>query len=235
MTSPWLLEQEVSIDPATESALGESLRTVRGLEVSPSGPDLAISMHDIVILDNKKWFGGSDLRIDALVVQGQGSPDDAGSFYMPQTFRFPGVRDRERLPIGESGLLIFYGRPAYFLDVFITVSRDRKDSDDLANVLTSGPQVAGIQDAVGDLVSLVAAPEVAALKMALGAAARLGQIAYQALRTVTGATVGLLHTSWLEHRDGFGVGRHPESDAYTLRDLRFWYEIVVEDPGSGGL
>jgi hypothetical protein len=227
VSSPWLLEQEVSLDPAAEVGLGDALRRVRAVVRSPSHP-LAISLHDIVILDNKKWFGGSDLRIDALVVQGQGSAGDPGSFYMPQTFRFPGVRDGEHLPTGESGLLIFYGRPAYFLDVFITVSRDRKDSDDLANVLTSESQ--GINDAVGDLVSLVAMPEVAALKTALGAAAKLGQIAYQVLRSVTGATVGLLHTSWLEHRDGFGVGRHPQTDTYTLRDLRFWYEIAVEDP-----
>jgi hypothetical protein len=44
--------------------------------------------------------------------------------------------------------------------------------------------------------------------------------------------VGLLHTSWLEYRDGFGVGRHPESDNYRLRDLSFWYEIVVESRES---
>jgi hypothetical protein len=187
-----------------------------------------VSIHDVVVYDNRKWFGGADLRVDALVVQGHGSTKDPGSFYMPQTFRFPGVQDGDRLPTGESGLLIFYGRPAYFLDVFISVSRDRRDSDDLAEILAAHVSAGDAESAIGSLVALVAQPEVAALKVALIAAARLGELAYEVLRAVTGATVGLLHTSWLEHRDRFGVGRHPESESYRLRDLSFWYEIVVE-------
>jgi hypothetical protein len=230
VTSPWLLEQNVSLEPEGESGLGRELRRVRGGIERLTAPPLALSIHDIVIHDNKKWFGGADVRIDALVVQGHGSTKDPRSFYMPQTFRFPGVRDGEQLPTGESGLLLFYGRPAYFLDVFITVSRDHKDSDDLASILAT--KSGDMKGAVGDLVSLVARPEVAALRLALGAAAKLGELAYEVLRAVTGATVGLLHTSWLEYRDSFGVGRHPESDTYRLRDLSFWYEIVVESRES---
>jgi hypothetical protein len=234
-TSPWLLEQGAPLDPEAESRLARELRAVRGGIDRLTAPPLALSIHEVVIHDNKKWFGGADVRIDALVVQGHGSTKDPRSFYMPQTFRFPAVRDGEQLPTGEAGLLIFYGRPAYFLDLFLTVSRDRKDSDDLAKVLTTHLQSGAPQDALGTLVSLVARPDVAALKLALGAAARLGEVAYDVLRSITGATVGLLHTSWLEHRDDFGVGRHPEAGSYRLRDLSFWYEIVVEggNPARG--
>jgi hypothetical protein len=228
VSSLWLLERNVSFDPAVEGDLGRELRGVRGGIERLTAPPLAVSMHDMVIYDNRKWFGGADLRVDALVVQGHGSTKDRRSFYMPQTFRFPGVQDGDRLPMGESGLLIFYGRPAYFLDVFISVSRDRGDSDDLANLLAAHLDSGDVEDAIGNLVALVAQPEVAALKLAVGAAARLGELAYDVLRAVTGATVGLLHTSWLEHRDQFGVGRHPEVESYRLKDLSFWYDIVVE-------
>jgi hypothetical protein len=223
MPSPWLLERQVSFDSAVESEFGRDFRNVRGGIRHLTAPPLAVSVNDLVIYDNRKWFGGADLRFDALVVQGHGSTKDPGSFYMPQTFRFPGVHDGERLPIGESGLLIFYGRPAYFLDIFVSVSRDRKDSDDLADILSHHIDSGDAADAIGSLAALVAQPEVAALKLALGAAGRLGELAYQVLRATTDATVGLLHTSWLEHRDRFGVGRHPESDSYRLRDLSFWY------------
>jgi hypothetical protein len=108
------------------------------------------------------------------------------------------------------------------------VSRDRSDSDDLATILAPRVDSGDAADAIGNMVALVAQPEVAALKLALGAAARLGEIAYEILRAITGASVGLLHTSWLEHRDGFGVGRHPESQSYRIRDLSFWYDIVTE-------
>jgi hypothetical protein len=228
MSSPWLLEESVPLDAEAEGALGRDLRKTRSGIRRLSAPPLAISMHDIMIHDNKKWFGGADLRLDALIVQGHGSTKDSSSFYTPQTFRFPAVRDGERLPIGESGLLVYYGRPAYFLDLFITVSRDRTDSDDLAKAFATRLTSGEADDAIGNLVSLVAQPQVAAVKAAIGAAARLGELAYEVLRAVTGSTVGLLHTSWLEHRDGFGVGRHPDSAAYRLRDLSFWYEIGEE-------
>jgi hypothetical protein len=65
---------------------------------------------------------------------------------------------------------------------------------------------------------------------AVGAAAKLGAFAYQILRRMTGTTVGLFHTSWLQHRDRFGVGRHPSTGEYRVKDLSFSYEIVVEAP-----
>jgi hypothetical protein len=230
MNERWLLEQTPNLDEDAWGGLSDDLRTVRGGIHALLAPPLAVTIHDIVIHDNKKWFGGADIRMDALVVNGHGSPDDPASFYSPQTFRFPGVRDGEQLPTGESGLLVFYGRPAYFLDLFITVSRDRKDSDDLSTALGQQLGSAELRDAFGSLASLVAAPEVLAVKAALGAAAKLGEFAYRILQLATGSTVGLLHTSWLEHRDALGLGRHPEAASYRLRDLSFWYDIIRESP-----
>ena len=85
-----------------------------------------------------------------------------------------------------------------------------------------------MQDAFGRLASLVAAPQVAAVNAAIQAATRLGTFAYQVLRRVTGNTVGLYHTTYLEVRDGFGLGRHPEQGTHRIKDLSFSYEISVE-------
>lgn len=90
-----------------------------------------------------------------------------------------------------------------------------------------------MKDAFGDLAGLVVAPQVAAMTAALQAATRIGEFAYQVLRRVTGGTVGLYHTSWLEHRDGFGLGRHPEEGAFRVKDLSFAYGISAEEDGSG--
>jgi hypothetical protein len=191
-------------------------------------PTLAVSLRDLTIHNNRKWFGEADVRLDALVVHGHGALGEPDSFYTPQTFRFARVADEDPLPIGESGLLFFYGRPLYFLDLFLTASRSREDSDDLSSYLQQGLGDPSLKDAFGDLASLVVAPHVAAVTAAVQAAARLGEFAYQILRRVTGSTVGLFHTSWLEHRDGFGLGRHPEQGAFRVKDLSFAYEITVE-------
>lgn len=84
-----------------------------------------------------------------------------------------------------------------------------------------------VQGAVRDLAELVA-PQVAAIMPEVGAAARLGAFACQLLRRMSGTTVGLFHTSWLQHRDRFGVGRHPSAGEYRVKDLSLSYEIVVE-------
>ena len=54
-------------------------------------PTLAVSLHDIVIHNNKKWFGEADIRLDALVITGYGTQDDPRSFYMPKTASFARV------------------------------------------------------------------------------------------------------------------------------------------------
>ena len=227
--SPWLIEQVVPLDQHSSELLDSRLgrRARRGLAVLDA-PTLAVSLRELTIHDNRKWFGEADVRLDALVVHGHGAVGEPDSFYTPHTFRFARVGDEDPLPIGESGLLFFYGRPLYFLDLFLTASRSREDSDDLSGYLAQGLGDPSLKDAFGDLAGLVVAPHVAAVTAALQAAARIGEFAYQVLRRVTGSTVGLFHTSWLEHRDGFGLGRHPEQGAFRVKDLSFAYEITVE-------
>src|SRR5262245_1618944 len=88
---------------------------------------LAVTMNDIVIHDTHKWFGGADIRIDILVVHGNPSNEHAGSWYMPTTRTFSNVKDDARL--NAERLLVFFGWPRYFLDLFVIVSRDTRDAD----------------------------------------------------------------------------------------------------------
>ena len=227
--SPWLIDEAVPLDQASTEALDDELggRATRRLAVLDA-PTLAVSLRELMIHDNRKWFGEAAVRLDALVVHGHGAVGEPDSFYTPQTFRFSRVGDEDPLPIGEAGLLFFYGQPLHFLDLFLTASRSREDTDDLSTYIANGMEDPSVQQAFGELTSLVVAPQVTAVTAAIKAATRLGEFAYQVLRRVTGSTVGLYHTSWLEHRDGFGLGRHPEQGAYRVKDLSFAYEITVE-------
>jgi len=229
MTEPiWLID---AVAPPDEEGFRHLERQARPLfrAGEPTKPRTkAIRIQDIVIHDNKKWFGGADIRLDALTVHGYGNKASPDSFYMPGTFRFPGVADGERLPTGEKGLLLFHGKPRHFLDIFITVSRDQKDSDDLATLLTKNLDKENMQSSLDALLGLaVANPTAAILKMAFSAALRVGDLAYQILQRITGETVGIYRDSWL-HRDNFGLGRHPETGAYRIKDLSFWYEVVED-------
>jgi hypothetical protein len=77
----------------------------------------AVRLNELIIHNNRAWFGEGNIRLDALVVQGGGSQSKS-DFYHPSTFSFPRVVDGEALSIGQPGLLLYYGQPRYFLDVF---------------------------------------------------------------------------------------------------------------------
>lgn len=235
----WLIDEATPPDAESfEQMQGEFSFSQRGRSresvSQPEAVNLAVRLQDIMIWDTKKWFGDAQMRLDALVVHGHATEGESGSpvsIYMPQTFRFPGIKSKDRLPTGENGLLIFYGKALYFLDIFITVSRDRKDSDDLATLLNQHLQSTDMQGAMGALLGLatVAAPQVTAVTTAVSAASVLGNFAYQVLSQVTGDSIGLYRTSWLQYRDGFGIGRHPQEGSHHVRDLSFWYEIIQEE------
>src|SRR3989442_13006977 len=124
----WLIDEAKAVDAVTRRELDKSLAaTMRG-EKRSAKTALAIRLKDMVIHDNRKWFGGAEIRLDTLVVHGKNPLAKEDTFYKPTTQRFARVRDGERLSIGDSGLLIFYGQPRHFVDISITVSRDRKDS-----------------------------------------------------------------------------------------------------------
>ena len=206
--------------------------------IAPRSPrvNLAVRMNDVVIHDTRKWFGGADIRIDAIVLHGGRTADGEGDgdgesngFYHPSTFRFGGVRDGDRLPIESPGMLVFYGRPEHFLDIAILVSRDRRDSQDLSQLIRDHLASPEWQQAAGALLGLaIAAPTATAVVAGVGGAALLIDLATRALASVTGSTIGLYRTSFLQHRDRFGLGRHPRSESYRANDLSFWYEVVLD-------
>jgi hypothetical protein len=221
----WLIDETQLPDRAELAQAASALRAGRRKR-----PSLAVRVNDVVVHDTKKWFSGADIRLDTIVVRGLAEEDNpAQQFYQPGTFRFPGVHDGDRLPIDAPGLLIFYGQPSHFLDISILVSRDRRDSDDLGDLIATQFNSSAWKAAAGSLLGLaVAAPQVAAITAALGGAAVVANLAADVLRSVTGDTIGLYRVSWLQHRDRFGLGRHPEQDVYRQRDLSFWYEIILD-------
>jgi len=229
----WLIDETLPISVSEYKQLGEELgkrNLTRGARQQPC--QLAVTLKDIIIYDNKKWFGEADIRLDAFVVTGYGRKDEPGSFYRTETETFPRVEDGERLPIGDGGLQIFHGEAQHFLDIRIMVSRDRKDTDSLASLLKRSLQSEEMTGALGSLMGLaMAAPQAAAVAAAVGGAAVLGEFAYSVLREATGKTIGFYRNSHRQYSDNFGIGAHPgpPPDCYRAKDLSFRYDITLEE------
>jgi hypothetical protein len=238
MNAQWLVSETRPLDPAAIRQIERETPTEadileRGTTVVPR---LAVLLRQVICHDVHRLFGAAEVRLDALVVHGRGSKDRLDSFYMPGTFRFADVRDHDQLPIDPNhGLLIFNGKPAHFLDVFIVASRDRQDSDDLATLLSGALSDPKTQAAVGALVALaVAAPPAAAISAGIGAAGALGDLAYRVIRALSDKTIGMYRGSFLQYRDDFGVGRHPPGPtaSFMENNLQFWFETVLDEAPS---
>lgn len=228
----WLIDESVlpnSLEQEAEREISLQSSIKSGRESLEEQPLLAVKIQDLIIWDTQKWFGGADIRLDALVVHGNAVKGKPQSIYHPKTYRFPDIQDKEPAFKGENGLLVFFGQPQYFLDIFILVSRDRQDSQDLASLLSEELNSAEIQDSLAALLGLaVVAPQAVAIASAVGSAAILGDFAYRVLRQATSNTIGLYRTTWLQNADNFGIGRHPNQGSHHVRDFSFFYEIIQE-------
>jgi len=227
----WLVEEIPGRDAIVRSAASVAAIAEREL-VGPEAEPLAIAvrLHDILIRNNKKWFnflGGADVRVDVVVVQGNIVEDDKSSAYTPSTTRFADVGRQDSLATDEHGLLIYYGRPKHFLDISVMISRDTKDSDDLAKLIkdqAGSKEFGGALEAIVGLA--VTAPQAAIVAGAVGAASVIGNLAYQVVRAVSGNTIGIYHGNRLAYPDRFGIGRNPPASTYQRGDMSFWYEVV---------
>jgi hypothetical protein len=87
------------------------------------------------------------------------------------------------------------------------------------------------RDALGTIAALASVvPPATMVTDAVQGGLKLGSIFFQIVQSVAGKTIGLYRTSWLQHRDWFGIGRHPGKDVFRHRDFSFWYEVVLEKP-----
>jgi hypothetical protein len=228
----WLIEEPADPQAVARSVILESALAERGPGTVVPTLSVALRLHDVVIHDNKRWFnlfGGADVRLDAVVVQGNVIEADPTAAYVPTTMRFAGIGDGDHLPSDDFGMLLYYGYPRHFLDISIIVSRDRQDTDDLAAALAKEMNSSAMKSATVSLLGLaVAAPPAAAVAGAITAATTIGDLAYQVVRAMSGTTIGMYRGCRLAHPDKFGSGRNPsDGSSYRNGDLSFWYEVIT--------
>ena len=230
----WALDRIGAADQQLPSgdllrAAGVDTVTRRSRSKAPAPRAHAVRLNEVIIHNNRTWFGEGNIRLDALVVHGSGSEAKAADFYQPNTFSFPRVKDGETLPIGAPGLLLYYGEPRYFLDLFLLVSRDRGNSDNLAMLLAQKLSAEEMTPAVKPLLELATSAITSnAITLALQAAVSIGNLAYSVVQAVTSNTIGLYRTSFLQAADNFGAGKHPTTGCLTVKDLSFRYEILPQ-------
>lgn len=224
--SEWTIEDEQAVASLDEPHLV-------GADDAPQQPltaPIAVTLHDIVVHDNKKWtnvLGGAAVRIDVLTVQGNLLDGDPTSFYTPTTRRFDDIGDEAMLPLDEHGLLAYYGWPKHFLDISVLVSRDTARADDLATLLAEQATAPALTGGLDSILQLVTSGGALAIRNALSGAALLGSFAYKVLRQVSGSTIGVYHGNRLEYPHRFGQGRNPPKGSYRQQDMSLRFDVFT--------
>lgn len=194
-------------------------------------PPLNVAIHDVMIANTHRWFGGADIRLDVLVVTPTPAEDQ---LFRASTFAFTEVKDGQRLPIDPAaGLGAYTGWPQYFIDLAVVVSRGGQGQQTLAALLAeSADQLGGL---LGNVAALTAAaPYAAAITGAAAAAAKLSSSILRMLDAATGKSIGLYRATWYERRHRFGIGVHPDNGGhFRQQDFEFRYEIF-QDSSPGG-
>lgn len=220
--SEWLVEGP-GVAPPTAEVLLDEVR--HGAVRQAPRQRLAIRLLEMVVHNNRRWFGEAAVRLDVLIVHGSATAAE----YAPTTFTFPRVNDGDRLPIGDVGLLLFHGRPKWYLTIFIAVSRDEPGASSLpalfTDLATSEPAMTLQAQAVALATGI---PDPQLLGTAWQSALLVGEAMLTALHRETGSTIGVYRASWLRGRDRWGVGRHPVDGLLTAKDVSFAFEILEE-------
>ena len=230
----WLIDDSVDSGRIAPALAAAQVATRGAGDADAANAALVVRLHDLVVHNNHKWItflGGADVRVDLVVVQGNVLENDPTTWYTPTTLRFESVGDGDSLPVDEQGILAYYGWPKHFLDISVIVSRDTAHSDDLSALLSRSAANPEVKTALSALIGVaVAVPPAAAVAAALTAAATIGNVAYQAVRSISSKSIGLYRGNRLAFPDRFGVGRNPRNGSYRQQDLSFWYEVIESAP-----
>lgn len=198
----WLQEDEepfkegLMIPAASRSARSKTSHTVL--------------LRSVRVNNNKKLFGSSDVVVYAIVIDGY--PDmQSGKPFWAQQFAFPDVKDGATLAAidPDLGVVVYQGRPADFLNVYLLVVRDKQSTRDLAKVLNENLVAEGLGMVTGAAISTYAGlPPGITVEMARDLIKKAVETTLDFFSKQKDPVIGVYYASLLA-QSSYGVGMHP--------------------------
>ena len=147
----WLLKEE----PAFPSSY-----TVLAGTGAPEA-DYSILLRKFCILDNKRMFGRpANILLYCIIVNGFPDMRNRKPFWSQQ-LTLPAMRDGDVRSFddgGESGYLIFHGKPRDFLNLYIMAFKDEQDTREFAQICQESFVAEGVGNVVGALIPIFGGP-----------------------------------------------------------------------------
>lgn len=191
----------------------------------------AVLLRSVRVVDNHKLFGPADLIVYAVVVDG--FPDmESGEPFWSQQLPFANVDDGASLDgiDSEAGLVIYSGKPADFLNLYLLVVRDKQTTRDLAQVLGDNLAAEGVGTLAGAAVSTFAGlPPGVTVPMARELVTKAVEKTLDYFVKQKNPVIGVYYASLLAQKD-FGLGMHPKNyppeHLSCGRALQIAYEVT---------
>lgn len=192
-----------------EAPLDDDLLVAAAPRAGRSKKSYLVTLRGVRVLDNKKLFGGADVGIHTVVIDGYPDMKSENPFWA-QTLQFPNVKDGNLLSIDpDLGFQLYRGKPQEFLNLYVMAVRNKNAARDFAKVLKDNMVGEGIGTLAGAAVSIYATVP-----------AGFGPDAIRKLTTTAVNTtidyfakqknpaIGVYYGSLLRE-NGFGLGPHP--------------------------
>lgn len=187
----------------------------------PPPEAVAVRLHRVQVHRNRAW-GRADIRLDSLVITGGGPGKPP--VLRAHTEHFPRVKDDDRLSLDR--LLVFHGPVHDFLDIAVWVTRNRASMLRLTDLLDEQMNTPEMEQALATAAALGGAgAQAAVIAGAIGATAKIVDVAYRLLSAGVGDSIGVYRNSLLA-QERFGIGTHPRSGVLRAQDFSFGYEVV---------
>jgi hypothetical protein len=223
----WLLEEE----PPIKRSLLLSIDS----RAAPVKETYSVILHRVIIISNGRLFGKANLIGYFIIVNGY--PDmKTGNPFWAQRLDFYNVRDGQAFVYdsnGDTGYLLFRGRPKDFLNLYFLVVKDNQSTRDFARILKANFASEGIGLAVGAAVSIFSGlPPTATGIDAYNLTKKAVDITLDYFSQQRNTVIGIYRTSLLKEND-YGFGWHPPdydpSDAFPrLKKCSDAVEIAYE-------
>jgi|SRR5215208_6010991 len=174
--------------------------------------DYSILLRKVRILDNRRMFGRpANILLYCIIVNGFPDMESRRPFWSQQ-LTLPAIRDGDIRNFddgGESGYLIFHGKPRDFINLYIIAFKDDQDTREFAKILQESFVAEGIGNVVGALVPIFGGPAgVLAAPIARQMTNKAIDSTLNYYKNRGNPIIDIYYGSLLRNKN-FGVGLHP--------------------------
>ena len=179
-------------------------------------PDIILSLDEVKVLKDHDW-GSGEIYLLSYVLDSNGMTE----YHSPL---FEGIKDGDKLPIGEGGILLHYKKnPGIFIDIHGVVMESDSDIRDLGKRIQEAKEKVNF-DEIANLAKTLSTVDPTQITNIVNGVNLFLDALVMILQKNKDDHVATFHDFYLKQQ-AFGEGRHPKEGLKQFQDVELAYTI----------